>query len=107
MIGKFVTAATQVLFVGLIVGAGLPAVFAIGVRSLAAGAAGSGAAGSDAAGTPVGGAPRGSKLAPVFGICCFVLVVAAVAIGITIIVASGFGKTVSFEHVIPTLVNKK
>ncbi len=101
MIGKFVTAAGQVLFVSLIVGAGLPAVFAIGVRSLAAGTAG-----SDAAGDP-GPATRGNTLATVFGICCFALVIAAVAIGITIIVAAGFGKTVSFDHIIPALVDKK
>lgn len=104
MIGKFVTAAAQVLLVSLIVGAGLPAIFAIGVRSLAAGTAGSG---SDAAGPPGGTAARGNRLATVFGICCFVVVIAAVAIGITIIVAAGFGKTVSVEHVIPTLVNKR
>ncbi len=100
MIGKFVTAATQVLFIGLLVGAGLPAIFAIGVRALAAGA------GADRdARTPSTKAP-GNRLATVFGVCCFALVIAGVALGITIIVASGFGKTVSFEYVFPLLVDK-
>ena len=30
----------------------------------------------------------------------------AVVLGITVIVASGFGKMVSFEHIFPTLVDK-
>ena len=34
------------------------------------------------------------------------MVVLGVALGITIIVASGFGKAVSFEHVYPTIVSK-
>lgn len=109
MIGKFVTAASQVLIVSLIVGAGLPAVFALGVRALATGATGSGSEGTglDATADDRGRASRGDRLATVFGICCFALVVATVAIGITIIVAGGFGKTVSFDNVIPTLVNKR
>ena len=37
---------------------------------------------------------------------CFVLVVLAVALGLTVIIATGFGKQVSFEHVYPTLVDK-
>ena len=37
---------------------------------------------------------------------CFALVVLAVALGLTVIVAAGFGKQVSFEHVYPTLVDK-
>ena len=40
------------------------------------------------------------------GTVCFVLAALAVALGITVVVASGFGKTVSFEHVFPTLVDK-
>jgi hypothetical protein len=33
-------------------------------------------------------------------------VVAGVALGISVVVAAGFGKAVSFEHVVPTLVSK-
>jgi hypothetical protein len=32
--------------------------------------------------------------------------VAAVAIGLTVIIATGFGQEVSFEHVFPTFVPK-
>jgi hypothetical protein len=42
----------------------------------------------------------------VLGIACCVVVLACVALGITYIVASGFGKALSFEHVVPTLVDK-
>lgn len=89
--------AWQVLAIGLLLGAGLPAVFALGIRSLAYGAGGAAEAN--------GGAPHpvGRLLAGL----CFAVVVAGVALGITIVVASGFGKEVSFEHGYPTLVAKE
>ena len=34
------------------------------------------------------------------------MVLLGVALGITIIVASGFGKAVSFDHIYPTIVGK-
>ena len=37
---------------------------------------------------------------------CFTVVLLGVALGITIVAASGFGKAVSFENIIPTLVDK-
>ena len=88
--------AWQVLAIGLLLGAGLPAVFALGIRSLAYGAGG--AAETD------GGSPHpvGRLLAGL----CFAVVVAGVGLGITIVVASGVGKEVSFEHTYPTLVAK-
>ena len=88
--------AWQVLLAGLILGAGLPAVFALGVRSLAYGTGGS-AEVDNAAPHPIG-----KLLAGVF----FLIVILAVVLGITIIVASGFGMKVSFDHVIPMLVKK-
>jgi hypothetical protein len=42
----------------------------------------------------------------VIGILCFAVVLAAVALGIIYIVASGFGKALSFDHIYPTLVDK-
>ncbi len=84
----------KVLWVGLLLGAGLPLVFAAGIRSLAIGTSGDG--------TDVRPRPVGAALATL----CFVLVLAGVAVGITVIVAAGFGKVVSFEHVYPTLVPK-
>ncbi|MEO9325267.1 hypothetical protein ABFT23_17370 [Nocardioides sp. C4-1] len=88
--------AWQVLLVGLLLGAGLPAVFALGIRSLAYGTGGSAEAD--------GGAPH--PVGRLVAVCCFAVVLAGVALGITIVVASGFGHEVSFEHGYPTLVEK-
>ncbi|MDQ6897386.1 MAG: hypothetical protein M3171_12390 [Actinomycetota bacterium] len=46
--------------------------------------------------------PVGRALA----VLCFIVVLAGVALGITIVVASGFGQAVSFAHVYPTIVGK-
>ncbi len=88
--------AWKVLLAGLVLGAGIPAVFAMGIRSLAYGTGGS--AEVD------GGAPHpiGRTLAAV----CFAVVATGVILGITFIVASGFGKALSFENVYPMLVDK-
>ncbi|CAN5306782.1 hypothetical protein BH09ACT12_BH09ACT12_36890 [soil metagenome] len=93
-VGYALEGAWKVLAVGLVLGAGLPAVFAFGIRSLAYGAGGEAEV---AGGSPH---PLGRLLAGL----CFAAVVAGVALGITIVVASGFGREVSFEHVYPTLV---
>ena len=95
-LGFALDGAGQVLLYGLLLGAGIPLVFALGIRSLAFGQ------GGEATTTHGGVHPVGRLLAGL----CFALVVVAVAIGITVIVASGFGKEVSFEHLYPTLVAK-
>lgn len=95
MFELFLQAAWKVLAAGLILGAGLPAVFAVGVRLSATGAG--------ATTFPVGGPRAGYRVA---GVLCLVVVALAVAVGITVIVAAGFGKAVSFEHVFPTIVTK-
>lgn len=89
--------AWRVLVTSLVLGAGLPAVFALGVRALALQP---GAAEGQRRSIPT---PVARSLAGV----CFAVVLAGVALGITYIVASGFGKTLSFEHIFPTLVTKK
>ncbi len=89
--------AWKVLAIGLVVGAGVPVVFALGIRSLAFGA------GGDAETDHAAPHPLGRVLATL----CFVVVVAVVAIGLAIIVASGLGKEVSFDHVFPTFADKK
>lgn len=88
--------AWKVLITSLILGAGLPIVFALGVRSRAV------AAGGDA--EVDGGRPH--SVGNVLAVLCFVLVLLGIALGIAIVVASGFGKAVSFEHVYPTIVSK-
>ena len=88
--------AWKVLLASLILGAGLPVIFALGVRARAF------AAGGPADGDPAERHPIGNVLA----VLCLVLVLAGVALGITIVVASGFGKAVSFQHIYPTIVSK-
>ncbi len=88
----------KVLLAGLILGAGLPTIFAFGIRSLAWGSGGSAEVDIDAKPHPLGRA---------VATLCFALVLVSIAVGISIIVASGFGKAVSFEHIYPTFVAKK
>jgi len=82
----------QVLVVGLLLGAGLPALFALGLRSLNAGrttatvTAGGGGA-RYAAGDDDGSKP--SPLGLAGAIVCFTILIAAVAFGIVVII---FGK---------------
>ena len=103
MFTLFLEAAGQVALVALVLGAGLPALFALGVRSFTL----AGSAGSPEAD---GGTSTPSRLpAPLLrtiGTLCYVLVVAAVAIGLSVIIATGFGQEVSFENVFPTFVPK-
>ncbi|WP_410809732.1 hypothetical protein [Micromonospora sp. 067-2] len=100
-VGFAAAAGWKILLVGLLLGAGLPALFAVGIRAMAYGAGGD--AEVHASGAP-GPAPHPAGRAA--GILCFAIVLAAIALGITFIVATGFGKTLSFEHIYPTLVDK-
>ena len=86
----------KILLAALVLGAGLPVLFSAGVRAMAWGA------GGDAETDHAPGHPAGKALAVV----CFAVVVAAVALGIAFVVAGGFGKELSFEHVYPTVVDK-
>ena len=91
-LGFALDGAWRVLAAGLVLGAGLPVVFALGIRAMAAG---------DATVTE-----RPNPAARVLGTLCFVIVLLGVALGITFVVATGFGKQMSFEHVYPVLVDK-
>lgn len=96
MFSLLATAAGKVLLVSLIVGAGLPALFALGVRSMAMGV------GGDAELGTAQPHPAGKILAfAIFGV-----VILAIGIGIAIVVASGLGMAVSFENIYPTFVPK-
>jgi hypothetical protein len=92
-----VEGAWKVLLVGLVLGAGLPAVFAVGVRSLAWGTGGAAEVAVDTRPHPIGRVLAG---------VCFLVVLAGIAVGLTIILAAGQGKVVSFEHVYPTIIDK-
>ncbi|MCW2847141.1 MAG: hypothetical protein JWR90_1115 [Marmoricola sp.] len=97
MLELFFQAAWKVLVAGLVLGAGIPALFALGVRFSAAGTGG-------AAMTVPSSKPNPALKA--LAAVCFVIAALAVVLGITVVVASGFGKMVSFDHVFPTLVDK-
>lgn len=88
--------AWKVLLASLVLGAGLPMIFGLGVRSLALGAGGDAEVGHR----------RPQPIGKVLAALCFLVVVAAVAVGITIVVAAGFGEAVSFQHIYPVLVKK-
>lgn len=97
-------AAWRVLLAGLLLGAGLPALFALAVRSLAWDA------GRRVLVTPEGVTQAsGGKALPwgkvVAGIL-FAVVLIAIGLGITYIVAHGFGYTLGFNGILPTLTKK-
>lgn len=87
----------KILAAGLLLGAGLPVLFSVGIRAMAHGAGGEAETGTASAPHPA---------ARVVGLLCFAVVVLCVVLGITFIVATGFGKALSFEHVYPTIVSK-
>ncbi|WP_436529929.1 hypothetical protein [Actinoplanes sp. HUAS TT8] len=99
-LGFALDGAWRVLLAGLILGAGLPVLFALGIRSLAWGA---GEASVNTSGvTPGTRRPIGTAV----GYLLFAVVVVGVLLGLTFIVASGFGNKLSFEHIYPTIVPK-
>ena len=82
ILAKAFSALWQVAAVGLLLGAGLPALFALGIRSLSTSRVMAGSGGPD-----VGSKPGPLGLAG--AIVCFGIVIAAVLFGIVVIV---FGK---------------
>ncbi|MEU8614003.1 hypothetical protein AB0C29_39050 [Actinoplanes sp. NPDC048791] len=100
-LGFALEGAWKVLLASVILGAGLPALFALGIRSLAYGAGGD----AEVHESGVSG-PRAHPIGTVTGYLLFAIVVLGVVLGITFIVASGFGKALSFEHIYPTIVDK-
>ena len=100
-LGFALDGAWRVLLAGLALGAGLPILFALGIRSLAWGA-GEAAVSQTGVTAPGGRRPLGIAV----GYLLFGIVVLGVLLGLAFIVASGFGYKLSFEHIIPTLVAK-
>ncbi|WIY81663.1 hypothetical protein [Propionimicrobium sp. PCR01-08-3] len=84
----------EVLVYALVLGAGLPTIFAIGIWALSFGAKGV----DDVA------EHHPHPIAKVFAGVCFAVVILAIAAGITIIVGHGFGMTLQFGW--PLLVAK-
>ena len=100
-LGFALEGAWKVLLAGLILGSGLPVVFALGIRSLAYGAGGE----AEVHESGVTG-PTPHPAATVVGWLCFAVVLVGVALGITYVVVTGFGHALSFTHGYPTIVVK-
>lgn len=93
LLGHALAGASQVLLVGLLLGAGLPAIFALGIRALAWGA------GGDAEVTQGRPQPLGKALAW----ACFGLVGLGVLVGLAVIVSGGFGYELGLDGMVPTI----
>lgn len=91
-------AAWRILAVGLILGAGLPALFAFGVRTLAWGT------GGDAEVHDADTLPPPHPVGRVIGYLIFTLVILVVLLGIGYIVAHGLGYDLAFSGGLPVFV---
>ena len=92
--------AWRVLLVGLVLGAGLPAMFAVGVRALAWGA------GGEAAVHDAGVVLKPHVWGRIIAYTMFTLVILAVVLGISYIVAHGLGYTLTFNGILPVFTPK-
>ncbi|MFT4262283.1 MAG: hypothetical protein QM572_02780 [Nocardioides sp.] len=86
----------KVLLASLVLGAGLPAIYALGIRSLAWGT------GGDAETSHAAGNPAGKVVAAIL----FLVVAYGIVSGILFVIASGQGKALDFSTVIPTFTEK-
>ena len=91
--------AGEVLVAGLVFGAGLPVVYALALRVLTIGA--TSYAGPDG---EIHSSPRMSSR--LFSGVLIAVVVAVVLLVLMIMVATGFGKEVTFDTIFPTLTDK-
>jgi hypothetical protein len=91
--------ASEVFFAGLVFGAGLPFVYAIALRVLTIGSTSYAGPDGDIHSTP----RMSSRLLSALLIA---VVVAGVLLGLMIIVATGFGKEVTFDTIYPTITDK-
>jgi len=100
-VGFALAGAWKVLAAGLALGAGLPILFGLGIRALAWGAGGDAEIPAESIAKT-----KANPLGTALGWLCFLVVVLGIVLGIAYIVATGFGKTISFERIYPTIVAK-
>ena len=89
----FLQDAWVVLIAAMVLGAGLPILFAFGVKSIAW-------ANGDLPGTPA------NRIGRVLAAALFSIIVFAVLVGLGYIVAHGLGYTMTFNGLIPTFTHK-
>lgn len=89
----------NVLYTSLVFGAGMPIVYALAMRARVTGATVT----VDEQGKE---RVRPTLLGTIVATLLIIVIVGIVSLGIALIAASGLGKTVSFDTVIPTLVDK-
>ncbi|MEE9964635.1 MAG: hypothetical protein K4304_06030 [Propionicimonas sp.] len=89
----------RILLVGILLGAGLPALFALGIRSLAWGTGVEGNGGEAVLVKP-------HLAGRIIAYLLFGLVILAVLAGVGYIVAHGLGYVVTFNGVVPTFSHK-
>lgn len=91
-------ASWRILAIGVVLGAGLPALFALGIRTMAWGT------GGDAELHDEGALPPAHPVGRVIGIVIFVFVVLVVLLGLGYIVAHGLGYNLTISGGLPALV---
>jgi hypothetical protein len=91
--------ASKVFVAGLVFGAGLPFVYAVALRVLTIGSTSYADETGEIHSTP----KMSSRL---FAGLLIAVVVAGVVVGMMIIVATGFGKEVTFDTIYPTITDK-
>ena len=96
----------KVLLASIVLGAGLPAIFALGIRSLAWGTGGA-ARPADGSGTArIAATGSGNPVGKAVAAVLFLVVAYGIVAGLVFVIASGQGKDISFTHVIPTITAK-
>lgn len=93
-------ASWRILLIGLVLGAGLPALFAVGIRTMAWGT------GGEAEIHDSGVAPKPHPVGRWIAYLLFAVVIAAVLMGIGYIVAHGLGMTITFNGLLPVFTPK-
>jgi hypothetical protein len=92
--------AWRVLLIGVLMGAGMPVLFALGVKALAWGA------GGEAEAHLEGESPRPHVLGRLLALVLFTLVVLVVLGGVGYIVAHGLGWVITFDGIVPVFSHK-
>jgi hypothetical protein len=92
--------ASSVLFAGLVFGAGLPVLYAVALRALTIGS-------TEVVAEDGTVRYRRSLVGRALAGVLVAVVIGGVVLGLLLIVSKGIGLEVSFEHIVPTIVEKE